>query len=75
MRSKPYRNDRIINVIRDLYFTGGAFSFAHKFKYLFECIDGHHEVAVYKVPIPMVALVATAVSYYYLCVCISLLTN
>lgn len=31
MRTRPYRNKRIITVIHDLYFTGGAQSFSHRF--------------------------------------------
>ncbi|KAN0127723.1 hypothetical protein V8E53_014443, partial [Lactarius tabidus] len=60
MRSRPYRNDRIIAVIRNMYFSGGAMSFARKFQYLFpmyECREGEKR---YEVPAPMVALVATA---------------
>ena len=63
-RSKPYRNRRIIDAIHDLFFSGGSTSFAKRFDYLFpnsETLDG---VTVYEVPVPMVALVATAVSLY-----------
>ncbi|SRR6266702_4597872 len=62
---KPYRNERIIHVIRDLYFTGGRKSFSVQFKHLFPSSygnDGH--VMEREVPVPMVALVATAVSTY-----------
>ena len=62
MRTRPYRNMRIIKVIRDLYFAGGRTSFAHRFKRQFplhELDDGN---MTREVPIPMVALVATGVS-------------
>ncbi|KAF8262113.1 hypothetical protein EI94DRAFT_1809271 [Lactarius quietus] len=59
MRSCPYRNERIINVIWDMYFTGGAASFSKKFDYLFPIFEGC-EGEMYEVPVPMVALVATA---------------
>jgi hypothetical protein len=62
MRTRPYRNARIICVIRELYFAGGTKSFAHQFRKEFpthECDDG---TVAHEVPIPMVALVATAVS-------------
>ena len=63
MRSRPYRNDRIINAIRELYFTGGHTSFAYRFHYLFPGCDRCDNVARLEVPVPMVALVATAVSF------------
>jgi hypothetical protein len=62
MRSRPYRNDRLIAVIRDMYFSGGAMSFARKFRYLFPTYENREGQVSYEVPIPMVALVATAVS-------------
>jgi hypothetical protein len=62
MRSKPYRNKRIILAIRDLYFTGGVTSFAARYRQLFPCTPGTDGVKVPQVPVPMVALVATAVS-------------
>jgi len=62
MRSRPYRNPRIIAVIRDLYFTGGHMSFAHRFRHLFPKME-LDKLVKYEVPIPMVALVATAVSF------------
>jgi hypothetical protein len=64
MRSRPYRNDRIIAVIRDMYFSGGAMSFAQKFQYLFpmyECREGEKR---YEVPALMVALFTTVVSQH-----------
>lgn len=61
MRTRPYRNDRIIAVIRDMYFSGGATSFARKFRYLFPTYETREGDISYEVPIPMVALVATAV--------------
>jgi hypothetical protein len=59
MRSRPYRNDRIITAIRALYFAGGTKSFAKQFHYLFPTYETH-EGEVREVPIHMVALVATA---------------
>jgi hypothetical protein len=66
MHSRPYRNPRIIAVIRDLYFTGGHTSFACRFRYLFPQMELDN-VVKYEVPVPMVALVATAVSYHLVC--------
>jgi Domain of unknown function (DUF6532) len=63
MRSKPYRNDRIISVIRDMYFSGGRLSFATRYNYLFQSTEDDN-TTVSKVPIPMVALAATAVRFY-----------
>ena len=60
MRSKPYRNEQIITAIRELYFTGGSASFASRFKSRFPTHQGSYEV-----PMPMVALVSTAVSLYF----------
>jgi hypothetical protein len=72
-RSQPYRNNRIITVIRDLYFTGGASSLATKYDHLFPIHEGDDGRASQEVPIPMVALVATAVSPVLLLFCV--LTN
>ena len=62
MRSQPYRNDRIIMVIRDMFFTGGANAYVHRFIHLFAQHRGDDGVIRREVPVPMVALVATAVS-------------
>ncbi|KAN0141831.1 hypothetical protein V8E53_000293 [Lactarius tabidus] len=59
MRSRPYRNDWIITVIRDLYFNGGHMSFANRYRYLFPRRELSDNVLQYEVPMPMVALVAT----------------
>jgi hypothetical protein len=32
MRTRPYRNARIISVIRELYFSGGTSSYAYRFE-------------------------------------------
>ncbi|KAH9012666.1 hypothetical protein EDB83DRAFT_2529826 [Lactarius deliciosus] len=56
----PYRNARIITVIRDLYFTGGSTSFVSRFHHLFTSHRGEDGVEHREVPMPMVALVATA---------------
>ena len=65
MRSRPYRNDRIIAVIRGLYFTAtaGVPSFASRFRYLFPTYETCEGELNYEVPVPMVALVSTAVSH------------
>ena len=62
--SRPYRNQRIITVIRDLYFMGGVTSFAHRFDHLFPSHQHYNGMTMREVPIPMVALVATAVSRF-----------
>ena len=61
MRTRPYRNMRIISVIRDLYFTGGSSSFSHRCRRQFPIHEDADGNMVREVPIPMVALVATAV--------------
>jgi hypothetical protein len=64
MRSHPYHNDRIINAIRDLYFSGGHMPFASRFGSYFPSCDHCDNVTRREVPIAMVALVATAVSFH-----------
>ncbi|KAH9022910.1 hypothetical protein EDB85DRAFT_2293098 [Lactarius pseudohatsudake] len=59
-RSQPYRNDRIIAVVRDVYFTGGGTSFGAQFEHLFPTYQGADGKVNREVPISMVALVATA---------------
>ena len=44
-----------------MYFTGGAASFARQFQYIFPTSEDREGETIYEVPIPMVALVATAV--------------
>ena len=63
-RSQPYRNQRIINVIRDVYFTGGVASFATRYHRLFPRYHDSQGVTKLEVPEPMLALVATAVIYF-----------
>ncbi|KAI9429277.1 hypothetical protein H4582DRAFT_2089597 [Lactarius indigo] len=58
--SWPYQNDRIIAAVWDVYFTGGATSFASQFEHLFPTYQGANGQVNREVPIPMVALVATA---------------
>jgi hypothetical protein len=73
MRTQPYRNDRIITVIRDMFFAGGATSFARRFRYLFPTYEGPCGEQTYEVPITMVALVGTAVrSFFGLCIVLML---
>jgi hypothetical protein len=64
MHSQPYCNSRIILAIQHLYFTasGGSPSLATQFDDLFPGTTGDDGVMVPEVPIPMVALVATAVN-------------
>ncbi|KAF8257917.1 hypothetical protein EI94DRAFT_1835313 [Lactarius quietus] len=59
-RSQPYRNEWIVAVIRELYFTGGSASFASRFGHLFPVHFGDNGRPSREVPVPMVALVATA---------------
>ncbi len=47
--------------MHDLYFTGGTSSFAHCFKRQFPTHESSDGELLHEVPIPMVALVATAV--------------
>ena len=61
MRTRPYRNDQIITVIRNLYFAGGVRSFASRFDSRFPTHEEVNGVKTREVPIPMLALVATAV--------------
>ena len=64
MRSRPYRNDQIISALRNLYFSGGTNSFARRFMYLFPTYELREGGDIkQEVLIPMVALVATAVSF------------
>lgn len=60
LRARPYRNERIISVIRDLYFSGGTTSFAARFSHCFPTHPGHDGEPRNEVPVTMVALVATA---------------
>ena len=62
MRTRPYRNPRIIAVLRDLYFSGGTSSFAHRFRRQFPVHESDGGTVMREMPVPMVALVATAVS-------------
>ncbi|KAH9069672.1 hypothetical protein EDB83DRAFT_2314067 [Lactarius deliciosus] len=59
-RTRPYQNDRIISIIRDLYFTGGSSSLATRFEDQFPTHQGPDGDFNQEVPISMVALVATA---------------
>jgi len=60
--SQPYRNQQIVNAIRDVYFTGGVSSFAKRFDRLFPRHRNSEGIEKTKVPMQMLALVATAVS-------------
>jgi hypothetical protein len=65
MRTKPYRNPRISGVIRDLYFSGGINSFAHRYRARFPTTEDDDGAVIREVPAAMVALVATAVCAKY----------
>ena len=67
MRTRPYHNDRLITVIRDLYFRGGATSFASRFDHIFIRRNANSPI-VHEIPGAMLCLVATAVSYQVLVV-------
>lgn len=76
LRSRPYRNDRIISVIRSLYFMGGVKSFASRFASRFPLHPGANGVLVREVPIAMVALVSTAVRQsHYVKYCTNFLSS
>ncbi|KAI0254978.1 hypothetical protein BJV78DRAFT_1151819 [Lactifluus subvellereus] len=60
MRSHPYRNKYIIHVIREVYFCGGSASIATRFNNQFPAWQGPDGTIKAEVPVPMVALVATA---------------
>ncbi len=64
MRTRPYRNGHIVTALQELYFTSGPLSFAARFDRLFIRQDGNSPVTR-EVPIAMVSLVATAVSYLF----------
>jgi hypothetical protein len=61
-RTRPYRNARIILAIQELFFTGGDASFVSRFNHLFPVHQDSYCVLTHEVPVPMVALVVTAVS-------------
>ena len=65
MCTRPYWNDRIVTVIWDMFFVGGAASFTQCFRYLFPTYEFAYGQEVHEVPITMVALIATAVSLYF----------
>ena len=62
-RLRPYRNGRIISAIRAVYFSGAA-SYASQFQHLFATYNYKGEMKR-QVPVPMIALVATAVRIFY----------
>ena len=66
LHTRPYRNVWIIHMICVLYFSGGLNSFSVRFCQLFPTglSDNGHGILEREVPMPMVALVATAVSYF-----------
>ena len=68
-RGMPYRNDQIFSVIYNLYFTGWNVSgpFSRHFQGWFPVHEGIDGVVRREVPIPMLALVATAVCTHFYC--------
>jgi hypothetical protein len=60
IRSRPYRNARIITVIRDMYFIGGSMSFARRYESQFPTWRDNKGNIRREVPVPMLALAATA---------------
>jgi hypothetical protein len=63
LRKRPYRNDRIITILQDMYFSGGTKSFAARFEQMFKRFKEHDGTTSLEVPVPMLALVAMAVSH------------
>jgi len=63
MRSRPYRNNLIIEAIKALFFSGEN-AISKRFAYRFATSQGPDGESHYEVPEPMVALVGTAVSVY-----------
>jgi len=61
-RTLPFRNARIISVLRERFFTGGSMLFVNLFSRIFTIQDGISPVRR-EVPLPMVCLVATGVSW------------
>jgi hypothetical protein len=59
--SKPYRNPRIVKVIQEVFFSG-VDAFATHFDHLFLTHLGPDGEMRRELPVPMVALMATAVS-------------
>ena len=62
MWTHPYHNDRIIMVIQEMFFSSGTMLFAARFNKLFTRQDAHSQIT-HQVPLPMVCLVLTGVSY------------
>jgi hypothetical protein len=65
MFSRPYRNNYIITVIRNLYFNGPD-SFVDRFGEHFPLHHKNDGSTSYEVPVPMVALVGTGVSHAFI---------
>ena len=64
--TQPYRNDRIITVICDLFFSGGSALFATRHDTLFT--QRHADSSVTReVPMAMICLVVTGVGFQSLC--------
>lgn len=62
MRTKLYRNQRIVAVLRNSFFVGGTSAYAHRYFHKFPRTRGTDGVIACEIPVPMLALVATAVS-------------
>ena len=61
MRTRPYRSDHIISVIRGLIFAGGGSSFAVRFDQIFR--KDANTPPTRETLVPLVSLVSTAVRY------------
>ena len=61
--SHPYRNQRIIDVLQDVYFSGGQGSFTTHFDWFFPCHCDSQGAIKTEVPEPMVALVVIVVRF------------
>jgi len=65
MRTKLYRNQQIIRVVHDLFFSRGLSAYAHRFDLEFPRFEGPNGVQVPMLPTAMLALVGTAVRVTY----------
>ena len=63
MRSQLYRNQRIITTLHDLFFKDDDNSFVRKYGDRFPVSHDDNGVVAREVLVPMLALVATAVSH------------
>ncbi|KAI9456714.1 hypothetical protein BJY52DRAFT_1187790 [Lactarius psammicola] len=67
---QPYRNERIIRVIRDLYFTGGNSSFSARFSHLFPgSYSNMGYVMEYEVPVSNGRIGCNGGEYLFVYIC------